>query len=91
MAIKTIMTITEKKYSLGFIAALLVSTAVLFGLIKSKDNEIDKWVNRTIACEQDKILRLDKSLAETQALLYSAQELVRKNDSINSANLKKKK
>ena len=82
MAVKTIMSLTEKRYSLGFIAALLTAVAVLFYQISSKDKRIEYWVAKHIECELDKIERLDKSLEENKQMLLKTQELLKINDSI---------
>jgi hypothetical protein len=84
MAVNTIMELTEKKYSLGFIAALLTAIVFLAGYVKVKDNQVFDWVEKHNQCELDKIERLDKSLLEMTSLLNKTQDLIRKNDSINS-------
>lgn len=84
MAVNTIMELTEKKYSLGFIAALLTAIVFLAGYVKVKDNQVFDWVEKYNQCELDKIERLDKSLLEMTSLLNKTQDLIRKNDSINS-------
>ena len=81
--VDSIMDLTEKKYSLGFIAALLTAIVFLAGYVKVKDNQVFEWVDKHNQCELDKIDRLDKSLYEMTSLLTKTQELIRKNDSIN--------
>lgn len=78
MSLKTILTLTEKKFSLGFIAALLTAIIFLSGYVKIKDIEVTKWIEKAIDCEEDKIKRLDQSLYETKELLNRSQELLNK-------------
>lgn len=89
MAVKTIMSLTEKRYSLGFIAALLTAVAVLFFQISSKDKKIEYWVSQHIECQKDKIIRLDKALEENKEMLLKTQHLLKINDSILKIKFKK--
>lgn len=84
MAVRNIMSLTEKRYALGFIAALLTAVSVLFVQVSLKDKKIDYWVKQHIDCEKDKINRLDQSLNENKIMLYKTQELLVKNDSLIS-------
>lgn len=80
---------TEKKLPFGLTTALLSAIVFLSGYIKVKDNQVAQWVDKAIACEQDKIKRLDQSLLETKELLYTTQELIKYNDSVNKTKRKK--
>lgn len=76
MAVKGIMDLTEKKYSLGFISALITAIVFLSAHVVYKDKQINRWVDKTIACEQDKIQRLDRSLEEARIVLEKTEKLL---------------